>query len=235
MKIFKLTNKQSGFSLIEIMVAVAIISVLALIAIPNYNFFKRRAMQTEVKTTLSNIYSAQIVFITEWGYGTANLRQMGYDQVGEAYYNAGWRVQDKRGIGVNVNSTTRTVGYRGPLAVDDRHTSLSRIGLTFAYGAKTRIDGRPGTSLDAQGTCSCTTTPCPSGVVCSLQTGGNFCSNTGTGGTGHCGYEAGGVNNSSLPEVTFLIGASGNIGGTQADKWTLTQDKELTNTQDGTK
>ena len=52
------------------MVVVAIIGLLAAVAIPNYQRFQRRAVQTEAKTSISALYTAEIAFINEWGYGT---------------------------------------------------------------------------------------------------------------------------------------------------------------------
>ena len=48
-----------GFTLIELMIVVAIIGILAAIAIPNFSRFQARAKQSEVKTNLKAIYTAK--------------------------------------------------------------------------------------------------------------------------------------------------------------------------------
>ena len=49
MKAARLLKTQAGFSLIELMIVVAIIGILASIAVPNFQKFQRRAKQTEGK------------------------------------------------------------------------------------------------------------------------------------------------------------------------------------------
>ena len=49
-------KSSQGFSLVELMVVVAIIGILAAIAIPNYQKFQARSRQTEAKTTLGGFY-----------------------------------------------------------------------------------------------------------------------------------------------------------------------------------
>ena len=223
-------NKQSGFSLIELMVAIAIIGTIATIAIPNYNTFKRRAIQTGAKVSLGGIYASQMTFINEWDLGTQNLEQMGFYMDGETYYKSGWHTSDREGIGVNVNSTTRTAGYNGPLALTVNKVNTRTLGIPFAPGANTRLGNSP-FHMPTLGTCECDS--CDAGVSCSQRGTTSRCDKVGTG-AGTCAYKAGGLNNTNRYNVTFTISAIGNIGGTQYDRWTMDHNKNLVNTQDGT-
>ena len=47
--------KQSGFTLIELMIVIAIIAIIAAIALPNYTNYKKRANRTDVQTEMVNI------------------------------------------------------------------------------------------------------------------------------------------------------------------------------------
>ena len=49
---------QKGFTLIELMIVVAIIGILAAIAIPNFLKFQARAKQSEAKTNLKAMFTA---------------------------------------------------------------------------------------------------------------------------------------------------------------------------------
>ena len=53
-----------GFSLMEVMIVVVMIGILAAIAYPNLEKYLKRASQTEAKTNLSAIYTAQKIYFT---------------------------------------------------------------------------------------------------------------------------------------------------------------------------
>ena len=55
-------KKLAGFSLLELMVVVAILGVLATVAVPRFNIFRARARQSEVKSNLGVIFTLQEAF-----------------------------------------------------------------------------------------------------------------------------------------------------------------------------
>ena len=56
---------QKGFTLIELMIVVAIIGILAAIAIPNFITFQAKSKQSEAKTNLKAIFTAEKSYFGE--------------------------------------------------------------------------------------------------------------------------------------------------------------------------
>jgi len=56
---------KKGFTLIELMIVVAIIGILAAIAIPNFLKFQAKSKMSEAKTNLGAIYTGQLSFFGE--------------------------------------------------------------------------------------------------------------------------------------------------------------------------
>jgi len=91
-------KNQKGFSLVELMIVVAIIGILAAIAIPNFQKFQEKAKQTEAKTVLSGIFTAEASYYAEFSVYTARFDSMGYASNGAAVYRAGFGANDALGV-----------------------------------------------------------------------------------------------------------------------------------------
>jgi type IV pilus assembly protein PilA len=64
---FKQLKSQKGFTLIELMIVVAIIGILAAIAIPNFLTYQMKSRQAEAKVNLGAIKTSEIAFQAERG------------------------------------------------------------------------------------------------------------------------------------------------------------------------
>ncbi|WP_425538036.1 prepilin-type N-terminal cleavage/methylation domain-containing protein [Myxococcus stipitatus] len=72
-------KKKGGFTLIELMIVVAIIGILAAIAIPNFIRFQAKSKQSEAKTNLKAIFTAQKAYFGEKDKYVSDFKVVGFD------------------------------------------------------------------------------------------------------------------------------------------------------------
>ena len=70
---------QKGFTLIELMIVVAIIGILAAIAIPNFIKFQARSKQSEAKANLKAVFTAQKAFFQEKDRFSSLTGEVGFE------------------------------------------------------------------------------------------------------------------------------------------------------------
>src|SRR3990170_309555 len=78
--------KNKGFTLIELMIVVAIIAILAAIAIPNFLSFVSQTRRSEVKSNLEAIYKAELSYFAEKDRYSDSFVEIRWVPVGVAHY-----------------------------------------------------------------------------------------------------------------------------------------------------
>ncbi len=83
----KALHTQKGFTLIELMIVVAIIGILAAIAIPNFLRFQAKSKQAEAKTNLGALGTTAEAYRAEQDTYEATIGQLGWVAQGTARYD----------------------------------------------------------------------------------------------------------------------------------------------------
>lgn len=83
----KLRGNSKGFTLIELMIVVAIIGILAAIAIPNFLTYQCKARQAEAKTNLGAIRVSQEAYYAEYDTYSSNIDALGFVVKGTSRYS----------------------------------------------------------------------------------------------------------------------------------------------------
>jgi type IV pilus assembly protein PilA len=128
----KLSHKRrGGFTLIELMIVVAIIGILAAIAIPNFVRFQLRSKSSEGKTNLAGIRTAQESYFAEYG----NYIQAAVSPAALAVPPSSKQAfVDTGAVGANFN----TIGWAPEGQVYFRY--LTSLGMNADYAASAEAD-----------------------------------------------------------------------------------------------
>lgn len=76
-----------GFTLIELMIVVAIIGVLAAIAIPNFILYQCKAKQSEAKYNLGAVRTTEEAYFASYDMYTTSLSAIGFATKGTSNYS----------------------------------------------------------------------------------------------------------------------------------------------------
>ena len=82
--------KSKGFTLVELMIVVAIIGILAAIAIPNFVNYQAKSKQAEAQTSLKSIYTVELAYFAENDTYHSDFNELGWvAEAGRYTYDIG--------------------------------------------------------------------------------------------------------------------------------------------------
>ncbi|GAB4405953.1 MAG: hypothetical protein OHK0056_04200 [Bacteriovoracaceae bacterium] len=126
----KFLRNQEGFTLVELMVVVAIVGILSAVAIPNFKKYQAKSKTTEARLQLASIYSAEIAIQNDYDSFATCLTDAGYAAPQNNYYAIGFA-----GANATANATVTANGgtcssiYAYPAATN------RKVGNTYALVA----------------------------------------------------------------------------------------------------
>lgn len=216
---------EAGFTLVELMIVVAIIGILAAIAIPNFQKYQAKARQKEAAIQLSAAYTAEISFRGEYGTYGGCLNQAGFRPEGDPTATNGQVRYFTIGFNTTVASQT-TCGNNSNVACNINFNDPAAAPAALCPVANAAFDSPLNTSNNAY---AATRTTAPIATFALARLGANTVLTAGA--DAGVGIPADAL---LLTKDSFTVIAVGNISNQGvADGWTMNQNKSLNNTAAG--
>ena len=112
--------KSQGFTIIELMIVVAIVAFLATIAVPQYFQYQAKAKQAEVAMMLASAHTAEQAYFAEHGE---------YSEVLFGENGIGWKPEGYKGGGKQENFFY-TYGFNASGAQEGKHYFTGKSGVS---------------------------------------------------------------------------------------------------------
>lgn len=202
-------KRSDGFTLVELMVVVAIIGLLSAVAVPNFKRYQAKSKISEAKLQLSALYTAEQAFFSDYNIYHNCLPYMGYDPGPETpsrYY----------AIGFNTAASTNTNAFTAATNSGLNATDCPRTNAVSQGSVTAGVNSAPQSTWFAAG----------KGVGGTIATANTYIDGTALG------------DQSSTGNMSFTASAGGVISGdfmteSTASNLTINEDKLIQTPRNG--
>lgn len=136
-------KNQRGFTLVEVMVSVAIIGVLASVSVSSFKKYRAKSKIAEAKIMLAGLYTAEMMFLNEFDLFSNCLDYMGYEPI-EAK-NRSFAVGFP-GLSANINTNVYNSAVADNLVPANCPRNLGAVENKSVFLA---VDGYAGQAMDS--------------------------------------------------------------------------------------
>lgn len=130
---------QRGFSLIELLIVIAIILIIAAIAVPKFNQQRMLANEMAVLRELETLYNAQTQYYSQFGKYATTLTELGPPTSGAAGPNGADLIPKLLAEGAHNGYKYTMTGAQSTFAVSAQPDSFGNTGRRTFYMDQTKV------------------------------------------------------------------------------------------------
>jgi type IV pilus assembly protein PilA len=216
-------SRRLGFTLVELLIVVAIIGVLSTIGVPTFKRMVQKSKKSEAKVALGGIYTSEIAFFSEYGGYGNYLKGVGFEFEGStAIYTNGFPTNACAASGTVYPALNGTVGGQINSTYSAYYTGYSTYG---------NIAGGEWAGRSASGTCLAGSVETNGGYFIATATGclASGCTASGNAGSVSVDTTAGNTTYGTVLSVSGVANAS----ASNQDSWVIDKQRHLQNVNDG--
>lgn len=139
-----------GFNLLELIITVSIVTILALMAMPNYKAYRLKAIGAIAKNHLASLLQFEKVFFNEFNSYSSRLDQIGFQVDGALPFNIGFGSDfPVNAPGAPIGSPTCNFTCEFDSATCAKTVCASTANWTCSLSASSALDGNVMSSISA--------------------------------------------------------------------------------------